>query len=51
MSTQDKEAAAEAKREAIRVAIRYERDQGTTKEDLINRTVLPDNLIEEVYSE
>ena len=51
MSTPTKEEQAQARTEAIKVAIRYERDQGTTKEDLINMTVMPNNLIEEVYSE
>ena len=40
-----------AKVEAMRVAIRQERDQGTTKDDLINMTVFENGLIEEVYSE
>lgn len=41
----------EAKIEAIKVAIRIERDQGSTKEDLIHMTVFDNHLIEEVYSE
>lgn len=51
MSTPTKEEQAQARAEAIKVAIREERDQGTPKEDLINMTVMPNNLIEEVYSE
>ncbi len=37
--------------EALRAEIRAEKDNGSTKEDLINLTILPNNLIEEVYSE
>ncbi len=37
--------------EALRAEIRAEKDNGSTKEDLINLTILPNNLIEEVFSE
>lgn len=37
--------------EALKAEIRFERDQGTTKEDLIHQTVLPNELIEEVFAE
>ena len=42
---------AEARVEAIRVAIREEKDAGTSKETLISMTVFDNGLIEEVYSE
>lgn len=41
----------EAKRTAIKVAIREEKDAGTSKETLISMTVFDNGLIEEVYSE
>jgi len=37
--------------EALKAEIRFEKDQGSTKEDLINQTILPNELIEEVFSE
>lgn len=37
--------------EALKAQIRAEKDSGSTKEDLINQTILPNELIEEVYSE
>lgn len=42
---------AEARVEAIRVAIRQEKDAGTPKQDLIDLTIFDNGLIEEVYSE
>ena len=41
----------EARIEAIRVAIRQEKDAGTPKQDLIDLTIFDNGLIEEVYSE
>ena len=37
--------------EALRAEIRAEKDNGSTKEDLINLTILPNNLIQKIYSE
>lgn len=42
---------AEARVNAIKVAIREEKEQGTVKQDLIDMTVFDNQLIEEVYSE
>lgn len=42
---------AQMRLEAIKAAIRGEKDQGTPKEDLINLTMFDNELIEEVYSE
>ncbi len=41
----------EARIEAIRVAIREEKDLGTPKQTLIDMTIFDNGLIEEVYSE
>ncbi len=41
----------EAKRTAIKMAIRDEKDAGTPKQTLISMTVFDNGLIEEVYSE
>ena len=37
--------------EAIKREIRDEKDQGTSKEDLINLTMYPNEIIEEVFAE
>ena len=42
---------AQMRLEAIKAAIRGEKDQGTTKEDLIKLTMFDNQLIEQVYSE
>lgn len=42
---------AQMRLEAIKAAIRGEKDQGTTKQDLINLTMFDNDIIEEVYSE
>lgn len=42
---------AEARVNAIKVAIREEKEQGTVKQDLIDMTIFDNQLIEEVYSE
>lgn len=48
MTDQEK---SEARIEAIRVAIRQEKDLGTPKQTLIDMTIFDNGLIEEVYSE
>jgi hypothetical protein len=42
---------AEARLEAIKVAIRQEKDAGQPKQVLIDMTIFDNGLIEEVYSE
>ena len=42
---------AQMRLEAIKAAIRGEKDQGTAKEDLIKLTMFDNQLIEQVYSE
>ena len=41
----------EQRLEAIKREIRGAKDSGTTKEDLINLTMYPNELIEEVFAE
>lgn len=41
----------EQRLEAIKRDIRGEKDSGTSKEDLINMTLFPNEIIEEVFAE